>query len=69
MLAISCFHVLQNTMYYLWQQDNSKPEEEMKVTIMGAEEDLLEEDFMVKVWTVLPYIFLFLFHKSQKDIT
>ena len=29
----------------------SKKEEEMKVTIMGAEEDLLEEDFMVKKLT------------------
>jgi hypothetical protein len=35
---------------------------------MKAGQDLSEEDFMVKVWTVLPYFFLSLFHESQKDI-
>jgi hypothetical protein len=68
MLEISCFHALQNTMYYLWQQVSSKPENDIKATIMEAGQDLSEEDFMVKVWTVLPYFFLSLFHESQKDI-
>ena len=49
MLAISCFHVLQNAMYYCRQveQDCSKQEKEVKATLMEAGKYLSEEEYHV----------------------